>query len=154
MNFRKLVTAAAMLAGVVLLPAAAIAANAYVTGNVNVRSGPGTGYARVGTLSAGTIVNVRGCEANWCNIRGGGLRGWVSANYLSGASYRPPVVVVPPPIIVRPPHYRPPHWSRPPHGRPPHWNRPPRPPHGHRPPKPRPPRPGGNCKIAPGFPCP
>lgn len=151
MRFRRLVTAAAILAGVVILPAAASAANGFTTGNVNVRAGPGTGYDRIGMLLAGTPVDIRSCQDNWCNIRGDRLRGWVSANFLSRANYRPPVVVVPPPIFVRPPNYRPPHWNRPP----PHWNRPP--PSWHRPPNPRPPRPrppGANCKIAPGFPCP
>lgn len=161
MIFRRLVTAAALVAGLMTLPAVAVAADAFTTGNVNVRSGPGTGYARVGTLPAGTAVTVRGCEENWCSVRRGGLHGWVSANFLSDTSYRPsyrpPVVIVPPPIVVRPPHYRPPHWNRPPHHRPPNW----RPPHGTPPtgshPS-RPPRPGGpagaNCKIGGGLPCP
>ena len=137
MIFRRLVTTVALLAGMVALPVVAMAADAYTTGNVNVRTGPGTGYAKVGTLYEGTRVDLRGCESNWCNIRGDGLRGWVSANYLSDYVGRPPAVVVAPTIVVRPPHYRPPHW-----------NRPPKP----RPPRPRPP--GAHCKIAPGFPCP
>lgn len=156
MIFRKLAATALMLAGVMVLPAVAMAANAFTTGTVNVRSGPGTNYARIATLPAGTSVDVRRCEVNWCNILRSGLRGWVSANFLSGysgPSYRPPVVIVPPPIVVRPPHHRPPHWNQPPSHRPPHWNRPP----AHRPHQPRPPRPrppSANCKIAPGHPCP
>ncbi len=134
----KLLAVAALLAGLAFA-APAMAASARTTGDVNVRTGPGTGYARVGTLPAGTRVDLRGCEDNWCNVRGAGLGGWVSANYLTNYVGRPPAVVIQPRIVVRPPHYRPPHWNRPPH----------RP----RPPKPRPPRPG-NCKIAPGFPCP
>lgn len=167
MTFRRLAATALVLAGAMMLPAIAMAADAFTTGNVNVRTGPGADYARTGTLAAGTAVSVRGCEANWCNIRRGSLHGWVSAKFLSDApyrpSYRPPVVIVPPPIVVRPPHWnrppahRPPHWQRPPHQRPPHW-RPPhgKPPHDSRPP--RPPRPGGpagaNCKIGGGLPCP
>ncbi|QPC88407.1 SH3 domain-containing protein [Mesorhizobium sp. NBSH29] len=136
------------------IPSIASAAQAYVTGNVNVRSGPGTGYARITTLPAGARVTIRTCQRNWCQISRSGLRGWMSANYLDRAySGRP--VVVQRPIIVNPPYYRP-HRPRPPHARPP-GNRPPhvRPPNRPRPPGAgRPPRPGANCRIAPGFPCP
>ena len=121
----KLLAVAALLAGLAFA-APAMAASARTTGDVNVRTGPGTGYARVGTLPAGTRVDLRGCEDNWCNVRGAGLGGWVSANYLTNYVGRPPAVVIQPRN---------------------------RPPHRPRPPKPRPPRPG-NCKIAPGFPCP
>lgn len=167
MIFRRLAAVALVAAGAMVLPAIATAADAFTTGNVNVRAGPGVGYARVGTLAAGTAVSLRGCDMNWCNIRRGGIHGWVSANLLADASYRPsyrpPVVIVPPPIVVRPPHWtsppahRPPHWNRPPDNRPPHW-RPPhsRPPHGEGPQRPS--RPGGpagaNCKIGGGLPCP
>ncbi|MFE0014805.1 SH3 domain-containing protein [Mesorhizobium sp. NPDC059054] len=135
----KLVAALALLGGLAVA-APALAASAHTTGNVNVRSGPGTGYAKLGTLPAGARVNLRGCEDNWCNVRGAGLSGWVSANFLTNYVGRPPAVVIAPKIVVRPPH-RPPHWQRPPHR--PGWK--PRPPR---------PRPGDNCKIAPGFPCP
>ncbi|TKT82691.1 SH3 domain-containing protein [Aquamicrobium sp. LC103] len=147
MIFRMMVAGAAMLAGIFLTQTAAEAEPAYTTGSLNVRAGPGTGYARVGTLPPGTRVDLGRCQGNWCYVRVGGLRGWASASYLAaGAVQRPPVVIVPPPVVVRPPHYRPPHWNRPPH-----WQRPP---HRPRPPKPRPPRPGENCRIAPGYPCP
>ena len=43
--------------------------------NLNVRSGPGTNYARVGTLANGTVVDVYGVAANgWYKIVYGG--GW------------------------------------------------------------------------------
>jgi len=132
MKFRRLVSAVVLLAGSLALPAAAMAAEAYTTGNVNVRSGPGTGYARIGMLYEGARVDLRRCEGNWCNVYGPRLRGWVSATYLDDYVGRPRAVVIEPTIIVRPPH----------------WNRPPQP----RPPRPRPP--GANCRIAPGFPCP
>lgn len=99
--------------------AAAFAAPAVATGNVNVRSGPGTGYSRVDTLRRGEQVDVVQCRGSWCFVEKRGPDGWVSANYLSrGGGW----------------HDdddwgwdRPPHWNpRPP--RPPHWNpRPPRP---------------------------
>lgn len=152
MLFGKTIVAALALAGAMLLPGVAMARDAYTTGNVNIRTGPGTNYGRIGTLPAGTPIDVRNCSGNWCNVYGDRLRGWISANYIAydRPSYRPPVVVVPPPIYVRPPHYRPPYH------RPPHFRPPPRPPHPPRPP--RPPRPGGpagaNCKIGGGLPCP
>jgi uncharacterized protein YraI len=132
MRFRFLLVVATILAAVFGSSAAAFAYSAHTSTNLNVRSGPGAGYAKVGTLPAGFRVNVTGCQPGWCRIRGGGVSGWASAGYLERSQ-----VVRPPIIIVRPPH------------RPPHWHKPHRPPH-HRPPhRPRP----GKCKIAPGFPC-
>ncbi|WP_291364536.1 SH3 domain-containing protein [Devosia sp.] len=97
--------------------ATAFAAPAYATGNVNVRSGPGTGYSRIDTLRRGEQVDVVQCRGSWCYVEKRGPDGWVSANYLSRGGN---------------PGWdddwgwdRPPHWNpRPP--RPPHWN-PPRP---------------------------
>ncbi|MBZ9896696.1 MULTISPECIES: SH3 domain-containing protein [unclassified Mesorhizobium] len=133
MRFRFLLCLATILAAILGTSAAAFAYSAHTTTNLNVRSGPGSGYAKVGTLPAGYRVNVTGCQPGWCRIHGGGFSGWASSGYLSRAH-----VVRPPVIIVRPPH-GPPHWQHRPH-RPPHH----RPPH-----KPRP----GKCKIAPGFSC-
>ncbi len=110
----------------------AMAAPAYVTSNVNVRSGPGTGYGVVDTLRRGEQVDVQQCRGSWCYVQKRGPDGWVSANYLSAGGgwdngwNRPP----PPPPVWNP-GPRPPHWgggwNRP---RPPHWGwdgRPPRP---------------------------
>jgi len=150
MRLRLLVFFATIFAGVLGTSAGAFAYSAHTTTNLNVRSGPGTGFHRVATLPAGTRVDVRSCQGSWCDIRTSNVRGWASANHLS----RSHVVMPPPVVVVRPPHWhhRPPHWqNRPPHHRPPHW----RPPH-HRPPHHRPPhkpRPPGHCKIAPGFKC-
>lgn len=103
--------------------AAAFAAPAYVTANVNVRSGPGTGYGVIDTMRRGEQVDVQQCRGSWCFIEKRGPDGWVSASYLArggggnnwdngwdnGGGWNNP----------RPP--RPPHWNpRPP--RPPHWN--------------------------------
>lgn len=94
--------------------ATAFAAPAFATGNVNVRSGPGTGYSRVDTLRRGEQVDVVECRGSWCFVEKRGPDGWVSANYLSRGGH---------------PGWddddwdwdRPPHWNpRPP--RPPHWN--------------------------------
>lgn len=63
--------------------AAAFAQPGVATGAVNVRTGPGTGYSKVGTLSAGETVDVKDCQGSWCFVdRNAGTDGWVSANYL------------------------------------------------------------------------
>ncbi|HEV7345871.1 MAG TPA: SH3 domain-containing protein [Devosia sp.] len=74
--------AVAATAVVVFLPAA-YAAPGTVTGNVNVRSGPGTNYAVVDTARRGTQVDVQQCQGSWCYISKSGPDGWVSANFLS-----------------------------------------------------------------------
>ncbi len=71
--------AVAMTAAAVLIPVAASAATA--TTNANVRSGPGTGYAVIGTLRAGQSVDVDGCSAGWCELSRGG---YVSSSLLAG----------------------------------------------------------------------
>jgi len=80
----KIATGVAVVATalVVFLPAAN-AAPGVVTGNVNVRSGPGTSYAVVDTLARGTQVDVRRCQGSWCYVEKPGPDGWVSASYLS-----------------------------------------------------------------------
>ena len=63
---------------------AASAAPGYATGAVNVRTGPGTGYAKVGTLAAGEVVDVTECQGSWCFVnRASGTDGWASKNYLA-----------------------------------------------------------------------
>ena len=105
--------------------ASAFAAPAYATGSVNVRSGPGTGYGRVDTLSRGEQVDVEQCRGSWCYVIKSGPDGWVSANYLdrgrpqggwnddSYDDYTPP--------RWNPRPQRPPQWNPRPQ-RPPQWN--------------------------------
>ena len=76
--------AVAATAVVVFLPAA-YAAPGVVTGNVNVRSGPGTNYAVVDVVARGTQVDVQQCQGSWCYIVKSGPDGWVSGSYLSAA---------------------------------------------------------------------
>lgn len=78
MKFLKtLAVAASLFIGGGALSAASAA---VVTRDLNVRSGPGTNYRVIGTLPAGTRVDVGGCRGNWCRAAGG----WVSASYLAG----------------------------------------------------------------------
>ncbi|MCR6673928.1 SH3 domain-containing protein [Devosia ginsengisoli] len=74
--------AVAATAAVVFLPAA-YAAPGVVTGNVNVRSGPGTNYGVVDVATRGTQVDVQRCQGSWCYVTKPGPDGWVSASYLS-----------------------------------------------------------------------
>ena len=50
------------------------------TSNLNVRSGPGTGYRTVSRLSAGQPFSAIGSEGEWVQIAGGG---WVNAHYVA-----------------------------------------------------------------------
>ncbi|WP_338720331.1 SH3 domain-containing protein [Devosia sp. XK-2] len=78
----------ATLAAVTLLTTlAASAAPGVATGNVNVRTGPGTGYAKVGVLSTGEYVDVKQCQGSWCFVdRASNTDGWVAKSYLAPAN--------------------------------------------------------------------
>lgn len=90
MRFTKslMVAAGLLMAGTV----AASARAAVATTDLNIRSGPGTGYAVIGALPAGTQVNTGGCSGNWCRVGGG----FVSASYLAFGGRAPARVVVQP----------------------------------------------------------
>lgn len=100
-----------LLAGLVLAPSVAAAVDGFTTGNVNMRTGPGTGFDKITTLPAGTGVDVIGCTDNgWCQVSAGGPPGWVSRSYLERMSGPPPAydgppIVVAPPVVVPPPYY-------------------------------------------------
>ena len=80
---KKIATAAAPTAILALSAGSALAVSAHATGNVSVRTGPGTNYNRVDTLHTGESVDVRQCQSGWCYVEHSGPDGWVSANYLS-----------------------------------------------------------------------
>ena len=69
---------------------AASAAPAFASANVNVRSGPGTGYSVVDSLRRGQPVDIDYCRGSWCFITKPGPDGWVSANYLERGRDRGP----------------------------------------------------------------
>lgn len=48
---------------------------------VNIRSGPGTGYAVIGGLAQGTSVRVINSSGGWYQLSSGG---WIAGNYTSG----------------------------------------------------------------------
>ncbi|QFR32643.1 SH3 domain-containing protein [Ancylobacter sp. TS-1] len=63
----------------------AAAAPAVTTASANVRGGPGTSYQALGTLPAGSPVDVVGCSGGWCQTQ----YGYIAASLLSqaGAAY-------------------------------------------------------------------
>ncbi|WP_273725373.1 SH3 domain-containing protein [Brucella gallinifaecis] len=81
----KLTLKMALIALGVISAGAAHAANAIVTTNLNVRTGPGTGYASLGSIPSRAPVNVQGCTSGygWCQVNYGGLTGWASSRYLA-----------------------------------------------------------------------
>ena len=50
------------------------------TANLRIRSGPGTSYRQVGSLSAGQPFSAIGSQGEWVQIAGGG---WVNAHYVA-----------------------------------------------------------------------
>ena len=63
---------------------AAVEGNATIKGgNINVRSGPGTGYDRVATVGTGKRVTLLGEEGGWCKIGFDGKTGYILGTYLT-----------------------------------------------------------------------
>lgn len=84
MSIKHLSFGATLLAATLATTLAASAADGIATGSVNVRTGPGTGYAKIGVLPAGEVVDVKQCQGSWCFVdRTAGNDGWVSKNYLA-----------------------------------------------------------------------
>lgn len=100
MNLKHFSLAAGVLLG---SAGVAAAAPAMVTGDLNLRSGPSTGYGVIDTMPAGATVNVLGCRGSWCRVAWGGTVGYASRSYLdrAGSAYAaaPPVYVAPPPVV-------------------------------------------------------
>ena len=61
----------------------ALAASAYATSNVNVRSCDSTSCRVVDVLRRGERVEIDYCRGSWCAIERRGADGWVNASYLS-----------------------------------------------------------------------
>lgn len=78
------------------LPALALAADGYTTGNVNLRAGPDSGYPLIDTLPAGAPLSIQGCTSGWewCDVIFQGERGWVAGNFIQ-YDYNNQYVLVP-----------------------------------------------------------
>jgi hypothetical protein len=65
-------------------------AQGVATGDVNLRSGPGQGFARLTTIPRGAPLAMHGClTSGWCDVSLGHMRGWAFGRYV--ASARPAV---------------------------------------------------------------
>jgi hypothetical protein len=81
----RIVALAALFSTATLLigTSAAWAQPGVATSGVNVRSGPGTSFSKLGSLKTGELVDVQECQGPWCYVdRKSGKDGWVAANYL------------------------------------------------------------------------
>lgn len=102
MQFKHL----ALATGLLLVSAgAASAAPALVTGDVNLRTGPGTRFPVITVLPGGATVNVLNCGGGWCRIAWRNGSGFASSSYLDvGRGYRaappPPAYYAPPPAVT------------------------------------------------------
>lgn len=81
----KRVLKTAIIAIALFSATAAQAANAIVTTNLNIRSGPGTKYRVLGSVPHGARVDVHGCTSGygWCRVNYAGRSGWASSRYLA-----------------------------------------------------------------------
>lgn len=57
-----------------------------IADSLNVRSGPGTGYSRIGSLSYGSKVNIIETTSGWYKISYGSGYGYVSSEYVNTGS--------------------------------------------------------------------
>jgi uncharacterized protein YraI len=95
---KKILMSVAALCALFVAPSIADAAvRGIATANVNMRSGPSTGYPAVDVIPVGASVTIYGCmsSVNWCDVAFVGGRGWVSGNYVQ-ATYRSNRVYVAP----------------------------------------------------------
>jgi hypothetical protein len=93
MLFRSFVSVAIISFFVALSPPA-LAAPGVAKGSVNLRTGPGTSYARIATIPAGAPVEILRCS-RWCELVYAGRRGWASASYIArGGTPRGRYVVI------------------------------------------------------------
>ena len=67
---------------------------------VNVRSGPGTDFAKIGFLSPGTVAKVSGRYGDWWQIDYAGTVGWVASWVVSALNVEGVLEVAPPPTPV------------------------------------------------------
>lgn len=89
MSLANLLRGTALAAAAIVMTAGtAYAIEAEALAAVNVRSGPGTSFDIVDTLTEGEVVDVVECNASetWCRIMHPGPDGWVSRSYLGPVS--------------------------------------------------------------------
>ncbi len=52
--------------------------------SLNVRTGPGVGYSKIGAIPSGSacVLKSSECKGKWCRVAYGELIGWVNTGYL------------------------------------------------------------------------
>ncbi|MBN9308209.1 MAG: SH3 domain-containing protein [Devosia sp.] len=91
MRLRAILVVTALLAAALapLSAEAASRATARASGDLPIRTGPGVGYAAIGTLRKGAEVHLQRCtrDSGWCLFldKSGEPVGWVRGSYLVGS---------------------------------------------------------------------
>ena len=80
---KTLIAGGLAAAGLFASAGAAFAEAGYADDNVNLRTGPGTGYGVIETLLRGEAVDIEQCQFAWCEVATNDATGWASASYLS-----------------------------------------------------------------------
>ncbi len=70
---------------------------AFTTGNVRMRSGPGTGYGSLGTVPSGAEIYVFSSADGWANASYNGVSGYISEKYVDYPNGRPEALPSPTP---------------------------------------------------------
>jgi uncharacterized protein YraI len=75
----------ALAAALFMGQAASATVGATATTDLNMRSGPGTGYPVVGVIAAHAPVSITSCAAGsmWCMVEASGMQGWAYSAYLT-----------------------------------------------------------------------
>ena len=76
-----------------------------ITSNLNVRSGPGTNYSKIGSLKTKVAINVTGQIGSWHQVLYNGKIGYISKDYTTAVktqSQVTPVPVAPAPVTPTP----------------------------------------------------
>ena len=94
---------------VLAMTTAAAAWPAEVTSDLNMRAGPGTNHRVLMVMPRGATVDVRACQANWCEVSYANRTGFASQSFLRRVEARP-APPPPPPVFGQ----RPPFWGGPP----------------------------------------
>lgn len=69
--------------GLATMSTSKLEAQNYASGDVNLRTGPGRSYDRIGTIPEGTRLDVIRClRSGWCEVIVGWHRGWASGHYI------------------------------------------------------------------------
>jgi uncharacterized protein YraI len=95
------------MAGLRILPGAlaicamsgGVADAASSTIDLNMRSGPGASYQRIGVIPAGTPFDVLGCTGRWCRVSYAGRVGYATGRFLDDGGPRTTIVVRRAPVL-------------------------------------------------------